>query len=77
MRATLCLQDLHPSQAQAPSAQGVKGRITIVCIADSLDREKLAGKLRDRGQRFLIQSHADVLYGKASLVDCSPHAKGF
>lgn len=58
-----CLQDLHPSQAGVPSAQGVKGRITIVCIADSLDREKLAGKLRDRGQRFLIQSHADVLYG--------------
>lgn len=62
------LQDLHPAQQPQPSAQGVKGRITIVCIADSLDREKLQDKLRDRGQRFLTQSHADVLYGQHCLL---------
>ena len=61
----MSLQDLNPAQQAPPSAQGVKGRITIVCIADSLDREKLTGKLRERGQRFLQHSHADVLYGEA------------
>lgn len=40
-----------------------------MCIADSLDREKLAEKLRDRGQRYLLESHADVLYGKYHNLD--------
>jgi len=57
-------QDLNPAQQQfVANAIGQKGRITIVCIADGLDREALAAKLQERGPRFLLQSHADVLYG--------------
>ena len=45
-----------------------KGRITIVCMSDALDRDLLTVKLRDRGSKFLQEAHPDVLYGEQSLV---------
>ena len=57
-----------------PNAPGVRGRITIVCIADSLDRTQLQAKLRERGPKFLQHSHPDVLYGQ--YVSASGEAQG-
>ena len=45
------------------TAMDDKGRIAIVCMAEGLDRDLLTVRLRDRGSRYLQESHPDVLYG--------------
>lgn len=41
-----------------------KQRISIYCIAESLDRKLLEKKLEARGSRFLVRQYPDVLYGQ-------------
>ena len=41
-----------------------KQRISIYCIAESLDRKLLQKKLEARGPRFLVKQYPDVLYGQ-------------
>ena len=55
------LQDIHTDQPVDP---GTRGRITVYCVAESLDRKMLDKKLKERGPRFLLHSYAEVLYGQ-------------
>lgn len=48
----------------SPEVPSTRGRITIYCIADSLDRKQLETKLLERGPRFLLHKYPDVLYGQ-------------
>lgn len=50
----------------AASSSGSRGRITIYCVAETLNRDLLSKKLRERGPQFLLQSYPDVLYGRYS-----------
>ena len=43
---------------------GSRGRITIYCVAETLNRDLLSRKLRERGPQFLLHSYPDVLYGR-------------
>ncbi len=43
---------------------GMRGRITIYCIAESLDRKSLELRLRERGGVALLHTFPDVLYGQ-------------
>ncbi|KAK9814251.1 hypothetical protein WJX72_002986 [[Myrmecia] bisecta] len=54
-------EDIPDQQLEGP---GTRGRITIYCIAESVDRKLLEQKLRERGPRFLLHSYPDVLYGQ-------------
>ncbi|KFM27910.1 Sporulation protein RMD1 [Auxenochlorella protothecoides] len=42
----------------------MRGRITIYCIAESLDRKSLELRLRERGGVALLHTFPDVLYGQ-------------
>ncbi|KAL4859482.1 Sporulation protein RMD8 [Chlorella vulgaris] len=42
---------------------GTRGRITVYCIAESLDRKALELRLRERGGSALLHQYPDVLYG--------------
>ena len=55
------LQDLYTDHPVDP---GTRGRITVYCVAESLDRKMLDKKLKERGPRFLLHSYAEVLYGQ-------------
>ena len=57
----LLLQDLYSDHPVDP---GTRGRITVYCVAESLDRKMLDKKLKERGPRFLLHSYAEVLYGQ-------------
>ena len=59
-------------EAEPPSA---RGRITIYCLAESLDRKLLQRKLEERGPRFLMHKYPDVLYGQYSAPGAE-HAAG-
>ena len=48
----------------AEEASGTRGRITIYCVAETLNRDLLTKKLRERGPQFLLHSYPDVLYGR-------------
>ena len=47
-----------------PAINGSRGRITIYCVAETLNRDLLTKKLRERGPQFLLHSYPDVLYGR-------------
>ena len=47
-----------------PVVNGSRGRITIYCVAETLNRDLLTKKLRERGPQFLLHSYPDVLYGR-------------
>ena len=40
-----------------------KQRISVYCIAESLDRKLLQKKLEARGPMFMVTQYPDVLYG--------------
>jgi uncharacterized Rmd1/YagE family protein len=42
---------------------GMRGRITVYCIAEALDRKALELRLRGRGGAALLHQYPDVLYG--------------
>jgi hypothetical protein len=42
---------------------GTRGRITVYCVAESLDRKALELRLRERGGAALLHQYPDVLYG--------------
>lgn len=42
---------------------GMRGRITVYCVAESLDRKALELRLRERGGTALLHQYPDVLYG--------------
>ena len=48
---------------------GTRGRITVYCVSDSLDREMLDKRLKQRGPQFLLHSYPDALYGKYSELE--------
>jgi hypothetical protein len=52
----------HPQDL--PDISGSRGRITIYCVAETLNRDLLTKKLRERGPQFLLHSYPDVLYGR-------------
>ena len=54
-------QDLEETERQ-----GLHGRISIFCIAESLDRKPLEAALRKRGGAALLHQYPDVLYGHFS-----------
>jgi hypothetical protein len=45
---------MQPGQEVFPEGQS-RGRITIYCIAETLNRDLLSKKLRDRGPNFQLQ----------------------
>ncbi|KAK9839104.1 hypothetical protein WJX74_009646 [Apatococcus lobatus] len=53
-------EDLPP----VPEQSTTRGRITIYCIAESLNRTALEKRLRDQGPKCLVQAYPDVLYGQ-------------
>ena len=53
------MQDLPELEGSA-----LRGRITIYCVAETLNRDLLSKKLRERGPQFLLHSYPDVLYGR-------------
>lgn len=48
---------------------GTRGRITVYCVSDSLDREMLDKRLKQRGPQFLLHSYPDALYGQYSELE--------
>lgn len=42
---------------------GMRGRITVYCVAESIDRKALELRLRERGGAALLHQYPDVLYG--------------
>ncbi len=46
-----------------------KQRISVYCIAESLDRKMLEKKLEARGPRWLVSRYPDVLYGQYSSLE--------
>lgn len=42
---------------------GMRGRITVYCVAESIDRKALELRLRERGGSALLHQYPDVLYG--------------
>ena len=46
-----------------------KQRISVYCIAESLDRKMLEKKLEARGPRWLVSKYPDVLYGQYSSLE--------
>lgn len=55
------------------SAAGQRGRITIYCVAENLDRKALELRLRERGGNYLIQQYPDVLYGQVDTGQVRLH----
>jgi len=55
--------------AQPEVGPGTRGRITVYCVSDSLDREMLDKRLQQRGPQFLLHSYPDALYGKYSELE--------
>jgi hypothetical protein len=56
-----CAQDIDMTERMEAAP---KQRISIYCIAESLDRKLLQKKLEARGPRFLVKQYPDVLYGQ-------------
>jgi hypothetical protein len=67
--------DGQPATGQPPEAPptifedlidegaGMRGRITVYCVAEALDRKALELRLRERGGAALLHQYPDVLYG--------------
>ena len=66
------LQDIDISEriSQAP-----KQRISIYCIAESLDRKLLEKRLEARGPSWLVSKYPDVLYGQYTSLE-NPNPTG-
>ena len=60
-----------PLAQDIPAVNGSRGRITIYCVAETLNRDLLTKKLRERGPQFLLHSYPDVLYGR--YHKCAAH----
>ncbi len=60
-----------PLAQDIPALNGSRGRITIYCVAETLNRDLLTKKLRERGPQFLLHSYPDVLYGR--YHKCAAH----
>ncbi|DBA97218.1 TPA: hypothetical protein ACH3X1_014968 [Trebouxia sp. C0004] len=61
--------DPAQEDAQPEVGPGTRGRITVYCVSDSLDREMLDRRLQQRGPQFLLHSYPDALYGKYSELE--------
>lgn len=63
---SIALQDIDISEriSQAP-----KQRISIYCIAESLDRKLLEKRLEARGPSWLVSKYPDVLYGQYTSLE--------
>lgn len=57
-------EDLMP----ADGAAGRRGRITLYCVGESIDRKALELRLRERGGSYLLQQYPDVLYGQVETA---------
>ncbi len=70
--ANALLQDIDISEriSQAP-----KQRISIYCIAESLDRKLLEKRLEARGPSWLVSKYPDVLYGQYTSLE-NPNPTG-
>ena len=55
-----------------PVDPGTRGRITMYCVAESLDRKMLDKKLKERGPRFLLHSYSESLYGQYGSLGEEP-----
>ena len=53
---------------------GMRGRITVYCVAESIDRKALELRLRERGGSFLLHQYPDVLYGLYESSKVGPAA---
>lgn len=64
--ATTDVQPTNPTdvQAQMQSENQSRGRITIYCTAETLNRDMLSKKLRARGHPFQLHAYPDVLVGR-------------
>lgn len=51
----------------------MRGRITLYCIAESINRKRLEAMLRERGGRFLVQPYPEVLYGQVRNLLVATH----
>lgn len=56
-------EDLHQD-----GGGGMRGRITVYCIAEAIDRKALELRLRERDSTAPQQSFPDVLYGRCESV---------
>ena len=64
-------QDLPEETGRA----GLRGRITIYCVAESLDRKALELRLRERGGTALLHTFPDVLYGQYTVYEVRRRAR--
>jgi uncharacterized Rmd1/YagE family protein len=64
--SSLLLQDLDVSVRQTTAP---KQRISVYCIAESLDRKLLEKKLSAMGDRWLVSRYPDVLYGQYTSLE--------
>ena len=55
-----------------PDGEGMRGRITTYCVAESIDRKALELHLRERNTTAPQHSFPDVLYGRYESVRVSP-----
>ena len=53
----------------ADGAAGRRGRITLYCVGESIDRKALELRLRERGGSYLLQQYPDVLYGQVETAE--------
>lgn len=63
---TCIITALQEPYAQPEIGPGTRGRITVYCVSDSLDREMLDKRLKQRGPQFLLHSYPDAIYGQYS-----------
>lgn len=69
-RAAPHRRQAHPARPPAPQdllpedGAARRGRITIYCVAENIDRKALELRLRERGGNYLLQQYPDVLYGQ-------------
>jgi len=64
--------DATDVQGEASLQGQSRGRITIYCTAETLNRDLLSRKLRARGPNFLLHGYPDVLYGRYSELGGMP-----
>lgn len=51
---------------------GLRGRITVYCLGEMLDRKMLEGKLKGRGGSWLLAQYPDVIHGIAEVSPALP-----
>lgn len=60
------MQDLDISERYIAAP---KQRISVYCIAESLDRKMLEKRLASMGDRWLVSKYPDVLYGQYTSLE--------